>query len=539
MDVLLRELRDGPGGIAAYRDTEIAAHEVTIGCAADQRIQLLGRAVGAAHAVIRGKAQRVSLSCVSRKRAIVNGKEVRSARLAVGDRIEIGGHRLTVAEPPAGFDLALELRRNTSIDGSDFEAAFRTDLQQTWVGKRSAAWLLIAVTALGGFAVPFAVVKARRLGRPVPAWVPGDGMWSTGPLSAGHQQLTGERCESCHQELFAPVADGACVACHKKTGDHVATARLAQTSLGPTGRCASCHREHDEPADLVDRADKVCVACHAQAPHTFGSLNVQAVSGFGVGRHPAFASTAGFLNAGKEPAALNFSHPQHLDGDRVRKAGQRNSLGCADCHKLASDGEHFAPVTMAAHCSGCHELTFDPDAPDRQLPHGKPREVARTLQDYFVRKLSDPNVVKKPPRERRRLPGHDDEEPTCTGSTFTCAMQSASTEVETQFLRRGCVSCHQVRDTKNKDLADRFAVLPIRLARDFFPTARFPHSRHVVQGQADGELACLSCHPVGASEAPAARLPDLPTCERCHADQPTRDRTRVHCVSCHVYHPET
>ena len=53
MEALLRELREGPDGIPEYRDTEISGAELTIGSAADQRIQLLGRAVAPEHAVIR------------------------------------------------------------------------------------------------------------------------------------------------------------------------------------------------------------------------------------------------------------------------------------------------------------------------------------------------------------------------------------------------------------------------------------------------------------------------------------------------------
>ena len=44
MEALLRELHEGPDGIPEYRDTEISANDLTIGSAADQRIQLLGRA---------------------------------------------------------------------------------------------------------------------------------------------------------------------------------------------------------------------------------------------------------------------------------------------------------------------------------------------------------------------------------------------------------------------------------------------------------------------------------------------------------------
>ena len=42
MEALLRELHEGPDGIPEYRDTEISGADLTIGSAADQRIQLLG-----------------------------------------------------------------------------------------------------------------------------------------------------------------------------------------------------------------------------------------------------------------------------------------------------------------------------------------------------------------------------------------------------------------------------------------------------------------------------------------------------------------
>jgi hypothetical protein len=64
---------------------------------------------------------------------------------------------------------------------------------------------------------------------------------------------------------------------------------------------------------------------------------------------------------------------------------------------------------MAVHCVSCHELTFDPEAPERQLPHGKPREVVRALEDYFVRKLTDPKVRDRAEPTRRRLPGQEEE----------------------------------------------------------------------------------------------------------------------------------
>jgi hypothetical protein len=547
MDVLLRELRDGPGGFTSSRDTEIATKEVTIGCAPDQTIQLLGRAVGARHAVIRAGAQ-VSLSCVGRLRITLNGKPVRAARLEVGDTIELGGHRLTLAAPPAGFEVAIELRPNTQIDAADFEGAFRTDIGQTWLGRRSLAWLLMGLTAVGGFVVPFLAVGVSAKGRAAGGsggggWLPvqagASAFWSTGPLAPGHQQLIGDRCADCHQAFFSTVQDGACQGCHTRIGPHVEGAVLSKTRLPTVPSCTSCHREHDESA-LVNRADRGCVDCHAKGSELFGALEVRAVAGFGGGRHPPFIADAERLRMAKERSALKFSHVQHLDGKQIRRA-DGGALGCADCHQLAADGEHFQPPTMAKNCIACHELTFDPDAPDRQLPHGKPREVVRTLEDYFVRKLSDPRAAAAARSEsnRRRLPGQEEEEePACKGGTFACAMKLAAAEAAIEFERRGCITCHKVKDTRSAELAARYEVEPIRLTGDYFPAARFPHRSHLVQKSVDGDGACLTCHPAKDPKAREPLLPEEMSCEGCHSDQTTRDHTRLQCVSCHAYHPK-
>ena len=87
---------------------------------------------------------------------------------------------------------------------------------------------------------------------------------------------------------------------------------------------------------------------------------------------------------------------------------------------------------MENRCAACHELTFDPGAPDRQLPHGKPREVVLTLQDYFTRKFSDPNAGRST-RERRRLPGHEEEQ-TCTArrSIARCAARMRRSKISSR-----------------------------------------------------------------------------------------------------------
>lgn len=559
MDALLRELREGPDGIAEYYDTELCGAELTIGSAADQRIQLLGRAVAAEHAAIRASGKQLELTCRRGQRVRVNGEARSSAKLAVGDEIELAGHRLTIAEPPGGFDTAIELRPNPNIDASEFESAFRTDLYQTWLAKRPTAWGLTTLVLIVGVVLPLLVIYMHRAGKEVPAWVPGDELWSSGPLSPPHQQAAGERCDTCHQQLFARVADASCQSCHETIHDHVSAEHLALTQLGPAQRCAACHREHNEPASyMVNSSDTLCVDCHRDSQTHFGGLEIAPVSGFGAGRHPEFqaslakpvgsAAGTGFtfdwkserapLGKAVEQSNLKFSHQQHLDPDRVLRGSDSQPLDCADCHRLEPDGEHFEPITMAGRCAGCHELTFDPGAPDRQLPHGKPREVVLTLQEYFTRKFSDPDAGRQT-RERRRLPGREEEEQTCSGAPFDCAMRSARLEIENQFSRRGCVGCHVVVDTHSDVVFDRFQVYPIRFARDYFPAGRFDHRSHQIQGKLTGDAACLSCHEAKESKDSAElMLPPMAKCEQCHGDRPAVERVAVQCVSCHSYHPQ-
>src|ERR1044071_4458972 len=106
MEALLRELHEGPDGIPEYRDTEISANDLTIGSAPDQRIQLLGSAVAPEHAVIRKSGSKLEVSCRGGARIRFNDREVSAAKLEIGDIIELAGHKLTIAEPPGGFDVA-------------------------------------------------------------------------------------------------------------------------------------------------------------------------------------------------------------------------------------------------------------------------------------------------------------------------------------------------------------------------------------------------------------------------------------------------
>jgi predicted CXXCH cytochrome family protein len=407
-------------------------------------------------------------------------------------------------------------------------------------------------------ASPLAGVILRHHGIKVPGILPSDASWSAGPLIPAHQQAAGDRCDHCHKTLFVRIRDTECRECHATTADHAAPVQLAKTHFGEPQRCATCHLEHNESANnIVVRDDTICTACHSRDADAFGSLKVAAVTAFEPKAHPEFkpqllrpmtAPAGGGIaldwrlesldrEGAHEQSNLKFSHVQHLDATKVTRRTDGNGLGCADCHKLNADGEHFAPITMASSCSSCHELTFDPAAPDRQLPHGKPREVVLTLQEYFARKYSDPAAAPVV-RERRRLPGREQEEIKCTGSALECARSTAAQEIETQFAKRGCVSCHAVVDTHSTDIYERYQVYPVRLAADYYPHMHFDHEAHRIQKDKRGDAACLNCHTANKSEESTDLLvPGISTCLECHRSRPHGDQVAVQCVSCHAYHP--
>jgi predicted CXXCH cytochrome family protein len=560
MDVLLRQLRQAADGALEYQDTEISADAVSVGAAAECTLQLLGEGVAAYHATLRGRRGQLSIACHRGCKALINGASAAAATLQTGDLIEIGGHYLRLVEPPAGFDIAIEIEPNPQAASSQYERAFRTDLSATWLSKRAAAWFLAVLVLVAGLFIPYASIPLQRAGGSAPTFLPSDRLWSAGALIPAHQLAAGRSCGSCHQQLFVHVRDAACRECHKATADHVARAHLAQTTLGAPQRCGECHQEHHAPpTGLIVRDDQLCVACHAKSDTAFGALKVAAVTGFSRTEHPAFSVTllkpASAMNASgqmdwvarREPVVsaheqsnLNFSHAQHLDPARVTRQSDSRALGCADCHTLAVDGEHFIPVTMQRSCASCHDLTFDPAAPDRQLPHGKPRDAILLIQDYYVRQAVDPRPTTSVV-QRRRLPDEQVEaEAVCSGPALSCAQRRAQTEIDNQFKTKGCASCHHVTDTHSSDVLDRFLVAPVRLTRDYFPDVHFSHRAHAVQNDKSGDAACLSCHAVQKSTSSADLfIPNLPKCLECHSERLTKERVALQCVGCHSYHPKS
>jgi predicted CXXCH cytochrome family protein len=577
MEVLLREWRGGNGD--AYIDRVISAKSITIGSGPDCLIQLPGVGVAARHARLRQAGGDTLLEVGRRHPAQINqARAKRSVRLQVGDEVDIAGCRIKVIAPPPQFDLALTLSPVPGAQPADPESGFKTPLDHTWLSRRRMSWLLFLLIPVMTLFIPLRTVALRNANHHAPGWLPDDSFWTAGPLSPAHALRFNGQCTACHRELFVHVRDEDCRTCHKTvTDDHVTPAHRGLTQLGSDPKpCRTCHQEHQsDGGSIIVRNNALCVACHARPAQLFGQIQLGKVSGFSdLKSHPPFTATV--INAAPAPAQgvravagspavpaikpgvvptawpvsrvpvlsarehsnlKEYSHKVHLDPTQVSRNG--NPLGCSDCHALGLDGQHFNPVTMQANCTeGCHELKFDEDAPERTLPHGKPRDAVLLIEDYYAHKFFDPRAT-IPVRLRRRLPDKPEPEDLCRGLLGPPLGKClAETETVAQFQTIGCGKCHLVEDGgPGKALEDRFRVHPVRFSTDYFPRASFSHRLHAIQDGKTGDAACLSCHAADQStDITQLMLPDRDRCLKCHADQPIKDRVQLECTSCHGYH---
>jgi hypothetical protein len=547
MRLLIRETaRAGAATASHERAVEVA--ELSFGCAPDSAVQIIGRGVARRHGRLRPDGDGLAVECAPGCTVRVAGGDVRRAHLAVGESLELAGATLEVRRPPPGFDAALGITPARQVDAADFEAAYLTRLEQTWLSRRRMAWGLGLVVLLLGLLLPWLVPRELL------PWWSSDQVWSSGPLHPAHAVAIGDDCSACHVTPFQRVADTQCVACHAGVTDHTSVELARHVGLDGT-RCAACHQEHNEPVHLTVSADALCTDCHA-AP-AWPDHRLVAVQGFTLDDHPPFR--ADLLISAAEPSGtgfgyhwetlsatladavdhsnLKFPHDVHLNAAQVQDLATGAALACGACHRLQADDEHFAPIRMERHCRACHDLKFDRRAPERELPHGDPAEVLLTMEGHFMREYADPDL-RAPERARRRLPDRASDTERCDGPAYVCARQRTAREAETQFTRRGCVTCHEVAVHDSNDLLGRYQVVPVRLTADFFPIARFDHRAHLTQRDASGDSACLDCHPaVLSGQSRDVLIPDIEQCLACHSDHRHAGRVSLHCIDCHAFHP--
>lgn len=562
MELLLRRIQtDRKGNEEAFEET-VTNPLFTVGHRNDQTIQLHDPQVAPRHVVLKAISKgRFDFKTVGNAQVIVDGKASRSGRLNPGDSLEIGSHRIAALEPPPEFNGLLELTASDDKATLGPTTHFRTELRQTGLGTRKVSWLLFLAIPILFLAVPLAAFLLPEFGE---SWqqqsvLPTDNQWLSGPLSnVHHLPEIGDNCNVCHVELFERTPDSACLDCHSNVPGHVNSELVAVASLDQM-RCASCHAEHNEPANLVRSDAKLCVDCHtnpaAAATVLAGGELPAPVDEFSTDGHPDFrlamlkqSENGTGWNMKRMPwgaqglqerSNLKFPHDIHLDPGKVTSLQTGEALQCVNCHQLKADGEHFVPITMENQCGDCHALSFDENNPARQLPHGDVRGTVLALEEYFIRKYSDPALLEAGQRDRRRRPGRSNEEERCEGTPLECGRERALREATNQFTRSGCVTCHMVTEDPEQPPMQRWQVQPVRLASDWYPFGRFDHVAHLTQSvsQGTGETPCAMCHNArNSGQSQDILIPGSENCLACHGRDNETTTVALTCRGCHGFH---
>jgi pSer/pThr/pTyr-binding forkhead associated (FHA) protein len=481
MKTLIRFITNSAAGAVEHSDKLIDTESVTIGRATDQTLHLKDRRVRLQHAEIKQQNGEFTISTNALAGVTVNGRSQREARLVPGDVVEVGANILRVVDAAGNVDFAISFELSAAAKSEDLAADW-TSMPSGIAGysKRRIAWSLVGIVTVFALLLPalsliHPSVASLMRGS---ALLPDDGLWLAGPVHSAHSAISTE-CQNCHTDLFRRVPDVACAACH--TADkHVAAS--SHTVLGES-RCASCHLEHNEPAQLVKQHQGLCTDCHSNLPDDVPlqnaedfldahpdfsvSLLVQSTNVDGsIEWSPQHVVLAESLTA--ERSNLKFDHQVHLAEAGIVTPDGRRALECNECHQAEPGGARMQPISMDEHCLGCHTLSFDADDPSRQVPHGDPAGVVQALVEYYSARLlgSDPDAVEQRVRRPGQALSREDRDRAAAE-----ARVQALTIAEDLFERRACVNCHEVTRSGSDEMP--WIVTPVRLTSSFSYTLIF------------------------------------------------------------------
>jgi len=197
MDILIRRAADGSASQAALVERAVETKSLSVGSAIEQDLHLNDPGIAELHAVITQASDTCEINCRRGQSVLYNGQSVRKATLSPGDVLELGDHRIDVSDPPAGFDLALNISREAGQEAA--ATVFRhTRLSDTWLAPRAIAWVLSLAVIGITLAFPLAhffsgdTEELSAAGSPpnaVQKWLMSDRLWTSGPLHEAHAVL--------------------------------------------------------------------------------------------------------------------------------------------------------------------------------------------------------------------------------------------------------------------------------------------------------------------------------------------------------------
>ena len=541
--------RRGPDAIMRRSQT-VSGEAIRFGRGTDNEIQLSDIRVGLHAAVLSEREGGLSIERAADEFLRFNGSSAASATVRPNDKISVGPYEIVMAEPPQGFDAALTIELVQPL-GDSLERLMsqsRIGLDQAGWSRRRWSWLLFALFAIVGLALPIAVYPFGNVitsSKQVPStsFVTYINLsWNAGDISNPHRFFA-QDCGTCHRAAFSSVPDAACLSCHANIGNHLEVgAELGRTRHDLEGtRCAECHEEHRGVHALVIRAEALCVDCHANLTDTAPKAGIENVSSFPAG-HPQFRATVVAdaavprfarvpLDAKAPPqdrSNLVFSHAAHLIETGFLTPQGHKVMVCADCHVPEPSGQGFQPITFEGQCHSCHDLKFDADLPWREVPHGDAAGVVAAVQDFYARMALEGGVQDPDAPAFVRRPVGTPETPTETERRDALSWAQARAKDAMGIIfdpKRGCSYCHVTGQS-----GGNFTVAPVVLRTRFLPEARFDHAKHQA-------LDCGDCHDSRHSEKSADVLvPGIEECVSCHGSERATLKAQSTCTSCHIFH---
>jgi hypothetical protein len=354
------------------------------------------------------------------------------------------------------------------------------------------------------------------------------------PVSSAHA-LFGQQCEFCHEPLRG-VVEQLCVRCHAGPAHNV-----VQTFTPP---CGTCHTEHKGEQQLAMLSNDSCVSCHADVQLQEGATVrfAKKVTDF-TQDHPQFALTVAngtsprrlrLDDAGarqSDRATLKLNHELHLKPNLKSSKGPVQ-LDCKDCHAPDTDGMAMKPVKYEEHCQDCHALGFDPQFPNRVVPHGDVLYLHSYLVMTFSERRQEKPATPATPQRSGRLTRPV---PSVAPISVSPSVAQRVAAAERYLYSVTCNKCHIVEGT-GQPLP---RIVPTAVPKIWFPHSRFAHRAHRM-------LECAACHEgvEKSSNTADVLLPGIQVCRDCHRASAQKDGAQqqsapTECVTCHGYHDKS